>query len=277
MLIIADSGSTKTTWSIVDGQTIVQKETIGLNPIMTDEGVIEKSFKEVIQLAESRNINKVFFYGAGCASDALCNKVRNAIRSVADLNEIVVQSDIYAAAHGLLNHKAGWIAILGTGANVAYYNGSDLKRHTHSLGYIIGDEGSGAYLGKELLKMIYYKQCSHELIVAFEEYSKASLSDIIENIYRKPHANKYLASFTYFLKQNESNETVATLLTKAFDSFLQLHVLPFLSLFTPSIAFTGSVAFVFQNQLRETCSKYGIEIIAIEKSPMNGLIHFHNR
>ncbi|GAB4448305.1 MAG: ATPase [Bacteroidales bacterium] len=277
MLIIADSGSTKTTWSIVDGQRIVQKETVGLNPLMTDEAVIRQSFQEIIEISENRNVKNVFFYGAGCASDALCNKVKNAIRSVVDSKEIVVRSDMYAAAHGLLKNNAGWIAILGTGSNIAYYNGHDLKRYTSSLGYIVGDEGSGVYLGKELLKMIYYKQCSDELIKAFYDYTTTSLSEIIENIYRKPQANRYLASFTYFIKQNETNEFVNSLIVNSFEQFIKLHILPYKNLHAPSIAFTGSVAFIFQNQLKEVCNKNKLEVIAIEKSPMNGLIDFYTK
>lgn len=277
MLIIADSGSTKTSWSIIDGQNITHKETIGLNPLMTEEIIISQSFKEVIQHTEPERIRSVYFYGAGCTSDFLCNKVKKAISSVIYVNDIVVKSDIYAAAHGLLNNRAGWIAILGTGSNLAYYNGIDLKRHNPSLGYILGDEGSGAYLGKELLKMIFYKQCSNELIAAFENYSNTSLPEIIEHIYQKPQANKYLASLTYFIKQNETNESIKYLLKEAFQNFIKLHILPYKNLYIPTIAFTGSVAYIFQNQLKDACYHYGLEIIAIEKSPMQGLIQYHNK
>lgn len=277
MLIIADSGSTKTTWSIVDGPNIIHKETIGLNPLMTDESVIRQSFQNVIESSNVRKIKSIYFYGAGCASDVLCTKVKKAIASVVEPKEIKVQSDIYAAAHGLLNKRAGWIAILGTGANVAYYNGSELIRHTPSLGYIVGDEGSGAYLGKELLKMIYYKQCSDELIKAFDDYTKSSLSEIIENIYRKSQVNRYLASFTYFIKQYETNESVDFLIKNAFVKFMEFHILPFMHLYNSSIAFTGSVAYIFQQQLVTVCNKYDLKVIAIEKSPMNGLIQFYSK
>lgn len=277
MLIIADSGSTKTTWSIVDGQNITHKETIGLNPLMTEESIIRHSFKEVIQATPVNKIKAVYFYGAGCASDVLSNKVRKAISSVVAVNDIVVKSDIYAAAHGLLNNQAGWIAILGTGSNLAYYDGRGLKQHNPSLGYILGDEGSGAYLGKELLKMIYYRQCPNELIFAFEEYTKLSLSNILENIYRKPFPNRYLASFTYFIKQNEKHESIRLLLNDAFDKFISFHIIPYKNLYHSSIAFTGSVAYVFQDQLKDACNYYGLEILAIEKSPMQGLIHYHNK
>lgn len=277
MLIIADSGSTKTTWSIIDGQNIIQKETIGLNPIMTEESIIRQSFNDVIHTQPINKIKAVYFYGAGCASDILCNKVKKAISSIVNVNDIVVKSDIYAAAYGLLNKKAGWIAILGTGSNLAYYNGVDLKQHNPSLGYILGDEGSGAYLGKELLKMIYYKQCSDELIDAFNRYSKKTLPEIIENIYQKPQANKYLASLTHFIKQNETNESIKLLLTTAFNNFIKTHILPFKNLYSPTIAFTGSVAYIFQNQLKEVCNQYKLDILAIEKSPMQGLICYHNK
>lgn len=277
MLIIADSGSTKTSWSIIDGQNIIQKETIGLNPLMTEESIIRQSFNDVIHAQPINKIKAVYFYGAGCASDVLCNKVKKAIASVVYLDDIFVKSDIYAAAHGLLNKKTGWVAILGTGSNLAYYNGTDLKQHNPSLGYILGDEGSGAYLGKKLLQMIYYKQCSNKLIAAFNEYSKTSLTEIIENIYHKPQANKYLASFTYFIKQNETNESIKQLLTNAFKKFIKTHILPYKNVYDSSIAFTGSVAYIFQNQLKEVCSHYKLEILAIEKSPMQGLIYYHKK
>ncbi|MGQ9847067.1 MAG: ATPase [Bacteroidales bacterium] len=275
MLIIADSGSTKTSWSIIDGQRIVHKETIGLNPLLTEESVIRQSFIDVIKEAGNNRVKSVYFYGAGCVSEILCNKVKKAISSVAKNDAIFVQSDIYAAARGLLNNQAGWIAILGTGANLAHYDGYELKKHNPSLGYIVGDEGSGAYLGKELLKMIYYKQCSDELIRAFEEYTNATLSDILENIYQKPFANRYLASFTYFIKQNETNESIKILLLDTFKNFIKLHILPYINLYNPTIAFTGSVAYIFQDQLKEACNHYGLEILAIEKSPMQGLINYH--
>ncbi len=277
MLIIADSGSTKTSWSIVDGQRVVQKETVGLNPLLTEESVISQSFLDVMREAGNEKVKSVYFYGAGCASEILCSKVRKAISSVAKNDEIIVQSDIYAAAHGLLIEKSGWIAILGTGANLAHYDGQELKRHNPSLGYIVGDEGSGAYLGKELLKMIYYRQCPDELIRAFEEYTKVTLSDILENIYRKPFANRYLASFTYFIKQNDNFDCIKYLLINSFDNFIKLHILPYKNLYSPEIAFTGSVAYVFQKELKEVCNKFGLSIIALEKSPMKGLIQYHSR
>lgn len=277
MHIIADSGSTKTSWSIVDGKHVVQKETIGLNPLLTDESIMIQSFKDVVKEVEIEKVKSVYFYGAGCASEQLCNKVRKAISSVIKKDEIVVQSDIYAAAHGLLLEKSGWIAILGTGSNIAYYDGNDIKKLNPSLGYIIGDEGSGAYLGKELLKMIYYKQCSDKLIRDFENYVKIPLSEILENIYRKPFANRYLASFTYFIKQKEHVDSIQNLLIYSFDNFIKLHVLPYKKLYSNDIAFTGSVAYVFQKELKEVCNHLNFNIIAIEKSPMNGLIQYYRK
>lgn len=277
MLIIADSGSTKTLWSIIDKHDVILKESIGLNPLFSDEALISKTFRSIINETNIDKVKSVYFYGAGCISEVLCNKVKNAIYSVLKNDKIYVQSDIYAAAHGLLAKKSGWISILGTGTNIAYYNGYELIRHNPSLGYIVGDEGSGAYLGKELLKMIYYKQCPKEIITAFEEYTKTTLPNILENIYNKPFANRYLASFTYFVKQNENVFCIKNLLLSSFSNFIKLHILPYKDLYPSKIAFTGSVAYIFQNELKKVCKKFGLSVIDVQQSPMKGLIQYYSK
>jgi len=153
MFILADSGSTKTTWSIVDNYGhVIEKETIGLNPMHVHKEQIINTLLNITKDIPYHEIQYVHFYGAGCASIEMQKKVQIAIKDALHNDNVFVDSDIYAAAHGLLQDKAGWIAILGTGSNLAYYDGKTILKHTPSLGYILGDEGSGSYLGKELLK-----------------------------------------------------------------------------------------------------------------------------
>ncbi|NSW45281.1 MAG: hypothetical protein HPY79_05660 [Bacteroidales bacterium] len=276
MFILADSGSTKTTWSIVDKHGhIIEKETIGLNPLHVNKELISNTVFHVTKDIPYHEIQYIHFYGAGCASKEMQKLVQLAIKDVINNNNIFVDSDIYAAAHALLQNQEGWIAILGTGSNLAYYDGKTILKHTPSLGYILGDEGSGSYLGKELLKLYAYKKIDKELCNEFEKFLNLSLNEILVEIYHKPNANRYLANFTYFIKKHRQHPDIQTLLNNAFELFLKTHLEPFIDKYSQNIAFCGSVASIFKEELIQACQFYHLNIQAIESSPMKKLIRYH--
>jgi len=276
MFILADSGSTKTTWAIVDKQGhIIQKETIGLNPLHLNKEQISNTVLHVTKDIPYHEIQYIHFYGAGCVSKKMQKLVQLAIKDVINNDNVFVDSDIYAAAHALLQNQEGWIAILGTGSNLAYYDGKTIIKHTPSLGYLLGDEGSGSYLGKELLKLYAYGKMEKNLRNEFEFFLKRPLNEILIEIYQKPNSNRYLASFTYFIKKHHHHPEMKTLLYNAFDLFFQIHLKPFIHKYPSNIAFTGSISSIFQDELIQACKIYNLNIIAIEPSPMKKLIYFH--
>lgn len=275
MIIIVDSGSSKTTWSIVEDNNSTIIETIGLNPYHVSENQITETFKQVLEQTKATNIQSIKFYGAGCSNLNMQNKIKQALKSVSNNAKIDVYNDLLAAAHGLLQNEPGWIAILGTGSNAAYYDGTQLIKNTPSLGYILGDEGSGSYLGKELIKLIYYNQFP-ELKIKFEQFYNFSIDDILYKIYREPNAQKFLASFTYFINEYKNHIDIKNLIINAFNNFLTHHVLPFINQYpNKNIAFCGSVASIFSQELEFVCQKYNLNLIKVEKSPIKGLIDYY--
>jgi N-acetylglucosamine kinase-like BadF-type ATPase len=277
MFIIADSGSTKTTWTLIDHDTLHKKESEGLNPFFVDAQFISKTFSDVLGSAEKQDISKIFFYGAGCANDEKCKEVKKGLTFILPHAEMFVYSDLLAAARALFHEQKGWAAILGTGSNVAYFDGKELFKHTPSLGFILGDEGSGAYLGKMLLQAILYNKMDKELIALFFEKYKINQLEILSHVYSKPHPNRYLSQFTFFLIAHEKHQVIQQLIYNAFEEFLQKHVLPFIGKHIETIGFVGSVAYSFKEILMQACLDHNLNVSKIVKSPMDGLIEYHTK
>ncbi len=276
-MVIADSGSTKTTWALIDSQNniITKKESIGLNPFFVDVCFIKKTSSKIIETADKKKISAVYFYGAGCANDEKCNLVKKGLTATLPNTKIFIYSDLLAAARALFQKQKGWVCILGTGSNAAYYNGRILIKHTPSLGYILGDEGSGTYLGKLLLQHILYHKLDKTLTNAFHKKYNLDLQNILLHTYSKPNPNKYLASFTHFLKEYENHSSIQQLIYNGFSDFIKNHIQPYMKNDIETIGFIGSVAFSFKEILIQACLDHNLTVLDIQKSPMDGLIKYH--
>ncbi len=278
MLLIADSGSTKTTWCLSDRKSdkLITLQTDGINPFYQDENAIFQTLAGQIGVIEE-TIDEIHFYGAGCANAEVNNIVKKALKRFFKTDCIEIQSDLLAAARALCQRNPGIACIMGTGSNSCYYNGHEIEQHVSPLGFILGDEGSGAVLGKRLLADVLKNQLPSHIIQLFFEQYKTNRNEILENIYRKPFPNRYAAGFTTFIGSHINEPSLELLVTTEFELFLKRNVLQYQNSGNLEINFTGSIAFYFQKQLNTACRIFNLRPGKIMKDPMNGLIEYHNK
>ena len=277
MILVADSGSTKCDWVLLSGtERVAELATIGFNPYYHNVAFIIDVLHQTDELAvNAKNVLEVNFYGAGCSSEARNATVQTALRTVFENATINVDHDVLGAAIAANNGEAGIACILGTGSNSCYFDGSTTSEVLPSLGYILGDEGSGAWFGKQLLTDYLYKE-SIPVELKAELLSKGfEKCTILENIYMKPHANVYLASFMKMLANYRETEYVLTLVASGMKAFLERHVCCFDNHQEVPTNFVGSVAFHFQDVLKAECQKLGIRFGNVIQKPIDGLVAFH--
>ena len=279
MIVVADSGSSKAHWIITkpNGDT-VEFTTIGLNPFHSDPS----KYSDILSLDFPKDLNpkevrKVFFYGSGCASEQMEKKVKGGLSIFFTNANIDVYSDILGAARALFAKESGIIVILGTGASVGYYNGQIVDRKTPSLGYSIGDEGSGAYLGKELIRMWQYGDLSVELSEKLTKYCPHNLTSILEKIYKEPFAGQFLASFVPFLVNNFHHPQTVQLVDLAFENLVVRHLLKYPNYTSIRVGVVGSVGYLFRERLQMAIQKHGGAIHSIVQFPINGIQLYHSQ
>lgn len=279
MKLIADSGSTKVEWCLLDyDKPVKQIFTSGFNALMLTEEEIAQYLDDelMFQLGDlAEKVTEVYFYGAGCIDDEVCRNVRRAIRQNLNVATIEAHSDLLGAARALFGNNEGIACILGTGSNSCYYNGHEIKDHVSPLGFILGDEGSGAVLGKLLVGDILKNQMTPELKEKFLTQFNLTPADIIDRVYRKPFPNRFLASLSPFLAQNLDEPCIRTLVSDSFKAFLKRNVMQYENYRESKVHFIGSVAFYYKTILAEAASEMGIRLGTVIKSPMEGLIEYH--
>lgn len=278
MILIADSGSTKTDWCVVlEGTPIKRITTKGINPFFQSEEEIQQELTISLfpQLPEG-TVNSVYFYGAGCTPEKAPILRRAIADSLSVVGNIKAHSDMLAAARGLCGHEAGIACILGTGSNSCFYNGEDIVNNISPLGFILGDEGSGAVLGKLLVGDILKNQLSPAIKEAFLKQFDLTAPEIIDRVYRQPFPNRFLASLSPFIAQHLEEPTIRALVFNSFTAFLRRNVMQYDYEKYP-VHFIGSVAACYKEILQEAALETGIRIGKILQSPMEGLIQYHQR
>lgn len=278
MKLIADCGSTKIDWCLVEnGKVVKQVFTCGMNAVMlTEEEMASRIAAELMpDLGSAEGIEAVYFYGAGCISDEVCANVANAIRKSIPAPTIEVHTDLLAAARALCGHKAGIACIMGTGSNSCYYDGEKICDNVSPLGYILGDEGSGAVLGKILLGDVLKNQLPADLCEKFLAQYELDRLTIIRRVYKEPQANRFLASVTPFLIQNIDRPEVHALVLNSFKSFFVRNIQQYKDYDKLSVNFIGSIAHYYRDVLSEAAAACNCTVGTIIKSPMEGLIAFH--
>lgn len=276
--LIADAGSTNVEWSLIDADGTVAQSfvTVGLNALLSPADEIDKAFKEVSQKVNTGfHIDEIHYYGAGCANDNICDKINLSLHKIWDDAVCQVNSDLLGAARSLLKDKKGIACILGTGSNSCLYDGANIISHVPSLGYVLGDEGSGAALGKRLVSDVFKSQLPANIAEAFLEEYKLTQNDILQKIYREPSPNRFLASFVPFLSGNLWNPYIYSLVLKELTKFMKRNVAVYNGAHSLDICFTGSIAFHFEKILREAASSVGYRVTKVTKSPMSGLVEYH--
>jgi N-acetylglucosamine kinase-like BadF-type ATPase len=280
MILIADSGSTKTDWRLIDtAKQIHQFSTQGINPFFQTSEQIEQMLEaELIPQLKIHRSNpelEIFFYGAGCKLDDKKEIVKKALSGIFPGSEIIINSDLLGAARALCGRNAGIVAILGTGSNTCYYDGKEIVENRISTGYILGDEGSGAHIGKTFIQAYLNDELPLDLANRFFERFKLSKDDIIDAVYRKPLPNRFLASFCKFIYQNLKEQYIIDLVVECFNQFFDKYVCRYKKSKELKLSCTGSVAFYFSNILRAVASNKGVNIETIIETPIAGLTLYH--
>ena len=280
MILIADSGSTKTDWCVVEkGKLIQQISTKGTNPFFQSEEEISNEIATALLPQLTTNaFDAVYFYGAGCGFPDKIAMVHRAIIQHLQVSgdEVEVNTDMLAAARGLCGHEAGIACILGTGSNSCFYNGEEIISNISPLGFILGDEGSGAVLGKLLVGDVLKNQLPSTIKEAFLKQFDLTVPEIIDRVYRQPFPNRFLASLSPFLAQHLDEPAIRTLVLNSFIAFLRRNVMQYDYKQYPA-HFIGSVAHCYKDILQEAAQQTGIQVGKILQSPMEGLIQYHQK
>lgn len=283
--LIVDSGSTKTSWCFAflpdtksaDGARTVTTE--GLNPaVMSAEEVEEKIAKALNHCLQSLSISaadveNVFFYGAGCIAGR-AGVVSESISSILVDAKIYVADDLLGAARALCGHTAGIACILGTGSNSCLYDGKNIVAHTPALGYVLGDEGSGAVLGRKFLNAVLKQTLSENIRKRFLQESGLDMAEVINRVYRSPAPNRFLASMSKYIHGYLDEKEVRDIVIDNFEDFIRNNILAYGDKFR-TINVVGSIAYHYKEQLTEAASRNGFQIGKIIKSPIEGLIEYH--
>ena len=277
--LLADSGSTKTDWVVTKGGARVAAfQSAGINPFyQSAEEIIPVLEKQVLPHIEG-DIDKIFFYGAGCADEKSGRPVYDALKHcIISASAIEVASDMLGAARGLCGHSAGLACILGTGANNAFYDGEKIVHSIGSLGFWLGDEGSGSYLGKTLIVNYLQNELPGDLHQKFaEKYPEINRLYILDQAYKKPYPNRFFASFSTFISEHSSNNYIQDLLKEAFSLFTEKYILKHKNADHYSVHFTGSIAFYYQDILQTVLASKGLQPGRILKTPLDGLVQYYS-
>lgn len=280
MILIADCGSTKIDWCVTENKKVVKQVfTHGMNAVMlTREEMAERIRTELVpELGDLvGKISEIYFYGAGCISPEVCGNVADALRENIPAEKIEVYTDLLAAAHALCGSEPGIACIMGTGSNSCYYDGKEIVDNVSPLGYILGDEGSGAVLGKILVGDVLKNQLPKDLCEAFLKENNLDRLEIIKRVYKEPGGNRFLASLTPFLLRNIDRKEIYDLVLSSFKSFFVRNVCQYPHYRECKVNFIGSIAYYYKDVLEKAAEECGCSVGTIIKSPMDGLIAYHN-
>ncbi len=277
MILIAESGSTKTDWALVGDSKTSHTQTIGLNPYYLSEKEIGRVIAHVLGEFISSTIEEVHFYGAGCSTDAMQEKIGSILKRAFPTLKVEVETDMKAACCGLLKNNAGIAGILGTGSNACFYDGNEIAETIPSNGIWLGDEGSGGYFGKILVSNYLSNRLPAQLHKHFEATFDDRRNDIVEKVYRQKRPNAYLASFAPFLYEHKNDSFIQEILQDGFTEFFHNISRSLPNAFDREIHLTGSVAFHFLETIMEVAKGMDLKIMNIAKSPMDGLVEFHQK
>lgn len=280
MILIADCGSTKIDWCLLNGkEKVAQIFTTGMNALLlTEEEMTQRIKDELMPHIVNYKVDEIYYYGAGIISEEIKSHVVNALKAnIPTATKVEVDSDLLAAARALCQHEPGVACIMGTGSNSCYYDGEKVVDNVSPLGYILGDEGSGAVLGKLLVGDVLKKQLPEHICEKFLKEFDTDRTKIITAVYRQPAANRYLAQFAPFLQNNMDEPAVHDLVVRAFTAFFQRNVANYNNYKELPCNFVGSIAFYQKKALTEAAEALGITIGTIIQAPMEGLIKFHSK
>ncbi len=280
-ILIADSGATKCEWCLAEkGKRSKTVFTQGISPYFLNsvqiEAILRNELLPKLSKAQIGSVRSIYYYGTGCNNPANVSVVRKALMAVfRGASPVEVTHDLMGVARASCGDEKGIACILGTGSNSCFYNGKKIVKISPGLGYALGDEGSGAYLGKKVLQYYCYNTFDEELKYKFEAKYNTSTVEILENVYKKPLPNRYMASFTLFLAENRGHYMIENIIEDGLNDFFFTHLCKFGESWKLPIHFIGSVGFAFRDVLEQLCHSYEFELGKVLKNPMGGLVKYH--
>jgi len=276
MVLIADSGSTKTEWKIMkDNNPLESLFTSGINPYFLSSDEIFNLLENELHIHRNKTFKRIFFYGTGCNSESKNNVVREALGRFVSADDIFIGSDLLAAARSLCQNNPGIACIMGTGSNSCYYNGTVIVSNVSPLGYILGDEGGGAVIGRKLISAVLKKQVPRPVIDIFFDTYKITAGEILESVYMKPFPNRFLGQYARFISDNIHIPELREIITTSFDEFIRRNILQYPESKVLPVHFTGSIAFYFWTFLEDLLKKNDLTPGIVTLTPMVNLVKYH--
>ena len=285
MILIADSGSTKTDWALLSPTSLPRESSFnsqflifnsqGLNPVhQTPEAIVAVLRDELLPQLDADSIESVYFYGSGVRPELESVMESVLFETFPQAKNVEAHSDMFGAARALCGHNEGIASILGTGANSCLYDGYAIVKNTPAMGYILGDEGSGASLGKRLVHDLYKGVLSKEIASDFERETGLTLPILIDRVYRQPLPNRFLASLSAFIHSHLDDVSMRRMVVECFCDFFAFNIVPYGRPDIP-VHFVGSIAFFYQSELREAAERQGFSLGTVLRSPLEGLVNYH--
>ncbi len=277
-ILIADSGATKTEWCLLHQgkkRTII---TQGLSPyFLTTAQLIDILDKELWKKIKDIDIQEIYFYGTGCSTKTNNAIVANAFYQRYKKAKITIDHDMMGAAISLCGSTKGVASILGTGSSACYYNGRTITQSRTGLGYALGDEGSGSYMGRKVLQYYLYQTFDAELQHAFDTKYNTDRTAILEQVYKQPFPQRYMATFTKFLADNRGHYMVENIIEDSLVDFYFAHLIKFKEVWKCPVHFVGGIAYAFKDVIKNLCTQYGLQLGTIHKRPMDGLVKLYSK
>ncbi len=277
MILVADSGSSKTDWLLaVSQQEPLQFKTGGLNPYFLTEKEMVKIMQDqgAEMVAHAADITEIYFFGAGCSSPDRHEIVTNALSQLFPKAYISVDSDLLGSAYATCGHEKGLCCVLGTGSNISFFDGEEVHSGKHGLGYVLGDEGSGTWFGKALITDFLYGNMPADIHALFDQHYGLNKETVINNVYQKPAANSYLTSFAKFLNEIRTTEYCQALIARGLMEFIDTDIKSFPQYHKYKCHFVGSIAYVFADELKALCEANEVHVGKIIRQPIFDLMHF---
>ncbi len=275
-ILIADSGATKAEWCLMKGGKKKPVFTSGISPyFLTTDGIVELLQSELMPALKNTVVDAVFFYGTGCANPDNAKSVKKALKEVFASASVQVNTDLLAAARAVCGTEKGIACILGTGSNSCYYNGRAIVKNSPGIGYVLGDEGSGAYLGKRVVQHFLYNTFDEDLRARFDARFVTTPTEILDKVYKQPLPNRYLAGFALFLAENRGHYMIENIIEDGLNDFFFQHLNKYNEVWKHPVNFVGSVADGFKDVLQSLCDSYQFELGTVLRAPMQGLLKYH--
>lgn len=277
MILIADSGSTKTDWRIINETGVLEQvSTAGINPQYLDADKIYSLIaSSLLPNLKGKNPSVIYYYGAGCSSPERNQRVHSALSRAFTHCEINVDHDLLGAARALCGHEPGIACILGTGSNSCLYDGKNIIDNVPSLGFLMGDEGSGAYLGKMLIRAYLYRELPEDLALSLKNTYNLTKDSILDSVYYSDMPSTYLATFAKFMHEKRKKPAIHAMIYENFAEFFERHISKYEGFTELPVSFVGSISYHFSDTLKQVAKKYGVKTGQIIISPSDGLIDYH--